>query len=147
MSIQNQTKTNVEPDEPPYVPRLRDLFFLRVLDKGTIALFVFVVLLAGGVWYVWHKSQPAGLIDIDTAPRQQLHLLVDINTASAEELMLLPEVAEKLSEIIFKDSEKRGYFKSPADFLRRIDGIGKKNFEKMQPYITGWTNDNHSSDK
>jgi DNA uptake protein ComE-like DNA-binding protein len=90
-----------------------------------------------GIVYTWSYFGSRELVDIDRATPQTLSLLIDINTASEEELMMLPNVAETTAERIIREREN-GLFKSPADFLKRVKGLGEKKFETMKQYLTGW---------
>ena len=61
--------------------------------------------------------------------------VVNINTASAEQLTQLPGVGEKLAARIVEHRQKEGPFKSTQD-LMNVKGIGEKNFQKLQPYLS-----------
>jgi competence protein ComEA len=60
---------------------------------------------------------------------------VDINTASVEQLTSLPGVGEKLAARIVEYREKSGGFKSPQE-LMNVRGVGEKNFQKIEGYLT-----------
>ncbi len=60
---------------------------------------------------------------------------VNINTASAEQLATLPGVGPKLAARILEYRQKSGAFKSPQE-LMNVQGIGEKNFQKIQPHLT-----------
>jgi comEA protein len=60
---------------------------------------------------------------------------VNINTASAEQLTALPGVGEKLAARIVEYRQKSGGFKTPQE-LMNVQGIGEKNFQKIQGYLT-----------
>src|SRR2546425_6648453 len=60
---------------------------------------------------------------------------VNINTAAVEQLTSLPGVGPKLAARIVEHRQKAGAFKS-AQELMNVKGIGEKNFEKIQGYLT-----------
>jgi len=60
---------------------------------------------------------------------------VNINTATEAELDKLPGVGPAKAKAIIDDRKKNGPFKT-ADDLKRVKGIGDKNFEKLKNEIT-----------
>lgn len=60
---------------------------------------------------------------------------VNINTATAAQLSELPGVGEKLAARIVEHRQKQGPFKSTQE-LMNVKGIGEKNFQKLQPYLS-----------
>ena len=60
---------------------------------------------------------------------------VNINSASVEQLGALPGVGPKLAARIVEHRQKSGSFKSVQE-LMNVKGVGEKNFEKLQPYLT-----------
>ena len=60
---------------------------------------------------------------------------VNINTASVEQLTALPGVGEKLAARIVDYRQKNGGFKAPQE-LMNVQGVGEKNFAKIQQYLT-----------
>lgn len=60
---------------------------------------------------------------------------VNINTATVEQLSELPGVGEKLAARIVEHRQKQGPFKSTQE-LMNVKGIGEKNLQKLQPYLT-----------
>lgn len=60
---------------------------------------------------------------------------VNINTATAEQLTQLPGVGEKLAARIVEHRQKEGPFRS-AQELMNVRGIGEKNFQKLEAYLT-----------
>ncbi|MFA7268708.1 MAG: helix-hairpin-helix domain-containing protein [Sterolibacterium sp.] len=60
---------------------------------------------------------------------------VNINTASEAELDKLPGIGPVKAKAIIEDRTKNGLFKT-ADDLKRVKGIGDKNFEKLKSEIT-----------
>jgi competence protein ComEA len=81
-----------------------------------ILMALAIVAVADGV----ESSQPAGV--------------VNINTASAEELQLLPRVGPALAGRIIEFREANGPFQT-VDEIVAVKGIGESSFEKLEPYI------------
>jgi competence protein ComEA len=59
---------------------------------------------------------------------------VNINSASVEQLEALPGVGPKLAARIVEHRQKAA-FKSVQE-LMNVKGIGEKNFERLQSYVT-----------
>ena len=59
---------------------------------------------------------------------------ININTAGIEELDLLPGVGQKMAQRVIDYREQNGDYKQIQDIMK-VNGIGKKNFEKLQDYI------------
>ena len=66
------------------------------------------------------ESQPAGV--------------VNINTATSEELQMLPRVGPSLAGRIIEFREANGPFRA-VDEILAVKGIGESSFEKLEPYI------------
>ena len=60
---------------------------------------------------------------------------VNINSATAEQLTTLPGVGEKLAARIVEYRQKSGGFKSVQE-LMNVQGVGEKNFQKIQGYLS-----------
>jgi competence protein ComEA len=60
---------------------------------------------------------------------------VNINTATEAELDKLPGVGPAKAKAIVEDRKKNGPFKTTDD-LKRVKGIGDKNFEALKGEIT-----------
>ena len=60
---------------------------------------------------------------------------VDLNAATVEQLTTLPGVGAKLAARIVEYREKVGRFRS-ADELLNVKGIGEKNFQKLEQWLT-----------
>ena len=61
--------------------------------------------------------------------------IININSASKEELMLLPQIGEKLAEDIIAYRETNGNFATIED-ITKVKGIGKGTFESVKDRIT-----------
>ena len=93
---------------------------LRRTVAAALALAV-ASMLSTGIAFAAAKPAPAGK--------------VNINTATVEQLTTLPGVGPKLAARIVEHRQKAGGFKS-AQELMNVRGIGEKNFEKIQGYLT-----------
>ena len=60
---------------------------------------------------------------------------VNLNTATVEQLTTLPGVGPKLAARIVEQRQKEGGFKSTQE-LMNVRGIGEKNFQKIESYLT-----------
>ena len=83
--------------------------------------FVLAVLTSTGVAVAAAKAAPAGKLNV--------------NTATAQQFASLPGVGEKLATRIVDYRQKSGGFKSVNE-LMNVQGIGEKNFAKLQQYLT-----------
>ena len=81
--------------------------------------FVLAVLTSTGVALAAAKAAPAGKLNV--------------NTATAQQFATLPGVGEKLATRIVDYRQKSGGFKSVNE-LMNVQGIGEKNFAKLQQY-------------
>jgi competence protein ComEA len=61
--------------------------------------------------------------------------LININTASKEQLMTLPGIGEKVAGRIIEYREKNGSFSKTEDIMK-ISGIKEKLFSKIRDKIT-----------
>jgi competence protein ComEA len=81
-------------------------------------------------------AAPVALADQAQAPAKSAPgALVNINTAPADQLEGLPGVGPKMAARIVEYRQKNGGFKKPED-LMNIPGIGEKNFLKLKPLVT-----------
>ena len=60
---------------------------------------------------------------------------VNLNTATVEQLTTLPGVGPKLAARIVEQRQKEGGFKSTQELIK-VRGIGEKNFQKIESYLT-----------
>jgi competence protein ComEA len=98
-------------------------------------LFTFVVAVAVGIFAL---SGPAAAVPVQekpaaakTAPAQ----VVNINTAPADQLEQLPGVGPKTAARIVEYRQKNGGFKKIEE-LMNVRGIGEKAFLKMKAQLT-----------
>jgi len=127
-----------ETDPPQPLTGPAEIFTIHPRNQAVLAAMSAVLLLGLAIWYGWQETQNAGLVDLETAPPRELHLLVDINTAEWEEITLLPEVGLAMAQRIVAARQAGGLFRDPQDFSKRIRGVGPKTLEKMAPFMTGW---------
>lgn len=92
----------------------------RRIVAAALALAV-TSILSTGVAFAAAKPAPAGK--------------VNMNTATAEQFTVLPGVGPKLAARIVEHRQKAGSFKTVQELLN-VKGIGEKNFEKIQGYLT-----------
>jgi competence protein ComEA len=59
---------------------------------------------------------------------------VNVNTASVEQLATLPGVGPKLAARIVEYRQKTPFKALPE--VMNVKGIGEKNFEKLQPFLS-----------
>lgn len=59
--------------------------------------------------------------------------VVNVNTASKEELLLLPGIGEARAEAIIAERQKKPF--AFVEDLLVIRGIGEKMLEKMKPFV------------
>ncbi len=64
----------------------------------------------------------------------QFEGVININTASKEELMKLPGVGEAMAERILLYREENGKFQNVEE-LKKVKGIGEKKFEKIRSLV------------
>jgi len=93
--------------------------FKRTLVTGLAMLFAFVA--STGFAAAAAKAAPSGK--------------VNINTATVEQLASLPGVGAKIAARIVEYRQKQGGFKS-AQELMNVRGIGERNFQKLQSYLS-----------
>jgi competence protein ComEA len=91
------------------------------LDRIVALALALALTLSAGVASAAAKPAPTGK--------------VNINSASVEQLSTLPGVGAKLAARIVEHRQKSGGFKSVQE-LMNVKGVGEKNFEKLQPYLT-----------
>jgi competence protein ComEA len=72
---------------------------------------------------------------IALAENQDVADRVNINEAAVKELAKLPGIGKRKAEAIVAYRAENGKFNS-IDDLKKVDGIGKKTFEKIKDQIT-----------
>jgi competence protein ComEA len=60
---------------------------------------------------------------------------VNINTATVEQLTTLPGIGPKLAGRIVEYRQKAGPFRKPQELIN-VQGIGEKNFQKIEAWLT-----------
>jgi competence protein ComEA len=93
--------------------------FHRTIATGLAVALAFLA--STGVVAAAGKPAPAGK--------------VNINTATVEQLATLPGVGAKLAARIVEYRQKSGGFKATQD-LMNVKGVGEKNFQKIQGYLS-----------
>lgn len=96
----------------------------RWLTIGILA----VSLLSSGFWFLRNSGAFRALRSETTHEKQSLK--VNINTASAEDLETLPGIGPARAAGIIAH---RPY--SSVDDLRKVSGIGRRQFEEMRPFV------------
>jgi competence ComEA-like helix-hairpin-helix protein len=91
----------------------------RIVGLGLALALSFLA--SAGVVMAAGKQAPAGK--------------VNINTATAEQLSELPGVGAKLAARIVEFRQKAGGFKA-AQELMNVQGVGEKNFARLQAHLT-----------
>jgi len=93
--------------------------FHRLTATGLAVLLAFLV--SSGLAAAAAKPAPAGK--------------VNINTATVEQLQTLPGVGQKLAARILEYRQKSGGFKATQEIVN-VKGLGEKNFQKIQGYLS-----------
>ena len=81
------------------------------------------------------EVEPGALFSATSELTDEVNGLVNINTATRDELMTLPGIGESKAESIIKYRESFGLFKTAEDIMN-IAGIKEKMFEKIRDFIT-----------
>jgi len=80
------------------------------------------------------KNDSLLIIQNEKRENQTINLKININTADEGELMKLPGIGTVLSKRIINYRNSVGKFKIVSEIIK-INGIGKKKFEKILPHI------------
>lgn len=132
--------------------RLKDWLALTATERKVI-LFLTITFLIGAGIRLYQETFPskrqfdyrasdstyAALnesLEREQAPKDSASTkILDINKASKEQLVSLPGVGEVTAERILLYREGIGNFKS-IDDLKNVNGITKKKFEQLKPFVT-----------
>ena len=107
---------------------------LRAADQTAVAGLVFLALAGMGVYWVVQGGPRGGLVEIDRAAPLVARFKVDINAASWPELSQVPSIGETLARRIVESRAAGGRFVDHEDLLR-VNGIGPRTLERMQPFL------------
>jgi competence protein ComEA len=107
---------------------------LRRMDQAAVATLVLFALVGMGVYWFIQGGHRGELIEIHRAESLTARYLVDINAAEWPELAELPEIGETLARRIVESRAAAGPFGDHNDLLR-VNGIGPRTLEQMQPYL------------
>jgi len=107
---------------------------LRAADQTAVAGLVFLALAGMGVYWVVQGGPRGGLVEIDRAAPLAARFKVDINAASWPELSQVPSIGETLARRIVESRAAGGRFVDHEDLLR-VNGIGPRTLERMQPFL------------
>lgn len=107
-------------------------------QEQLIVIFLLLGLLVGsGVsLYKKHRTpESQGIQVVKGGFQQDFVKKININQATREEIERLPCIGPTLARRIVEYRRREGGFTSVED-LKKVKGIGEKNFEKIKPYIT-----------
>jgi len=107
---------------------------IRKADQATVAVLVVVALAAIAVYWFVRGGHRGQLIEIDRAEPLEARFLVDVNEADWPELAQLPGIGEILARRIVDSRITAGPF-ADHDDLRRVNGIGPRTLEQIEPYL------------
>ncbi len=109
--------------------------FLLTRSDQKVVCVVCVILLLWAGWR-WVDLSRWGSRDIERQNQRGLGItyLIDINKANWVEYAMLDGIGEVLAKRIVEFRETHGPFNSVED-LQKVKGIGKKTFEKIEPFL------------
>ena len=107
---------------------------LRAADQAAVAGLVLLALLGMGAYWVVQGGLRGELIEIDRAEPLVARFQVDINAATWPELSQVPEIGETLARRIVESRQTGGRYKDHEGLLR-VNGIGPRTLERMEPYL------------
>ncbi len=81
------------------------------------------------------REHPRGTLVLDDDQGLKTGAVIDINAAGQKDFDRLPGVGMEKAELIVKEREQNGPFKSLED-LSRVSGIGDKTVERLRPFLT-----------
>jgi competence protein ComEA len=107
---------------------------LRAADQAAVAGLVLAALVGMAAYWVVQGGLSGELIEIDRAEPLVARFQVDVNKASWPELSQVPTIGEVLARRIVESRQTKGRFVDHADLLR-VNGIGPRTLERMEPYL------------
>ncbi len=107
---------------------------LRAADQAAVAGLVLLALVGMAAYWVVQGGLSGELIEIDRAGPLVARFQVDVNQATWPELSQVPTIGEVLARRIVESRENGGRFVDYQDLLR-VNGIGPRTLERMEPYL------------
>ena len=105
----------------------------RVHGRLRLALWVTIAIGTAAATFAARPAS-AARTTLGAFAAPQLEGPLNLNTASVDQLDLLPGIGPATADKIVRYREKHA-FRSIRQ-LMRVDGIGPKSFERVQPYLT-----------
>lgn len=123
----NPETTNVSGGKPAKAAKIYSWVFVWALVCACVVGFV-ALYTAPPLWQ-------QGVAEVQQAPYMVAGQdLVNINTAPVEELMVLPGIGQGKAEEIVLYRQQNGAFKTKEE-LMQVKGIGEKTYQNLQAYI------------
>jgi competence protein ComEA len=107
---------------------------LRARDQRIVAAIVFAALLGLAIYWLATGGLSGAWVDLEEAPQRTAKFQVDINRAPWPEIAELPGIGETLARRIILSRDRDGLFTSVSD-LERVNGIGRRTAQRLQPYL------------
>jgi competence protein ComEA len=85
------------------------------------------------------KSNSKSTEDATKEIKSHKFSLINVNTAAVKDFEKLPGIGLTKAQAILSYRESHGSFSSPQDLLN-VNGIGKATLEKIEEFLTGFTN-------
>ncbi len=108
-------------------------FLKEILPLLKIAILCFFVCVCYIIWLV-PGGVFSGTSDKDVTFVSGINILININTAPAEELALLPNIGMGRAEDIVAYREEHGAFETIEE-IQQVNGIGQATYEKIKDII------------
>jgi competence protein ComEA len=107
---------------------------LRRADQIVVAVCVALGIGAVGCYWVTQGGLRGRVIELEAAPPRHIQFQVDLNAAPWPELAQLPGIGETLARRIVASRVADGPFLDQRD-LMRVQGIGPRTLEGLEPYL------------